>query len=155
MINNILATDNKNHFQTLKDFEIKMKQFNEDPKVFEQEESLMVLSGFLIHSSDFYGLVKPFHVSNIWSSKVNQEFTAQFQLETKLGLPTTPYFKDLDNPIVFAKNEIGFLKVIVLPLWEVINKFTDDSYEQHVRNMKHSIAQYEAVIEQNQAKLVQ
>ena len=45
-----------------------------------------------------------------------------------MGLPVTPYFKDLDNKITFAKNEIGFLKFIVIPLWEITNKFTENAF---------------------------
>ena len=34
-----------------------------------------------------------------------------------MSLPQTPFLKNLDDPKIFAKNETGFLKVIVLPLW--------------------------------------
>lgn len=40
------------------------------------------------------------------------------------GLPLTPYLLNLDDEFVFAKNEAGFLKVIVSPLWETLNSFT-------------------------------
>ena len=43
-----------------------------------------------------------------------------------LGLPQTPFFKDLDVEPILAKNEMGFLKVIVFPLYEALDEFYKD-----------------------------
>ncbi len=38
--------------------------------------------------------------------------------------------KDLDKKNVMSKAEMGFLKVIVLPQWELTNKFLDNEIEE-------------------------
>jgi cAMP-specific phosphodiesterase 4 len=43
-----------------------------------------------------------------------------------LGLSQTPFFKDLDIQSIMAKNEMGFLKVIVFPLYEALDEFYKD-----------------------------
>ena len=73
-INNILATDNKFHFQLLNKFEIKVK--TDDPNIFESEENKLLLSGIMVHAADFFGTVKPPAVAMDWSQKVCMEFTA-------------------------------------------------------------------------------
>lgn len=65
-------------------------------------------------------------------------------MEGKLGLPQTPFYKGLDNPKNMAKNEIGFLKVIVKPLWEIIFKFSGE-FEQLIKNLNETIQTYESV----------
>jgi cAMP-specific phosphodiesterase 4 len=45
------------------------------------------------------------------------EFSNQYKQEGELGLAQTPFMKDLNNPTILSKNESGFLKVIVLPLY--------------------------------------
>lgn len=47
----------------------------------------------------------------------------QYKKEDELGLPLTPYYKDLDKDYVFSKGEIGFTSFIVLPLWTMLNKY--------------------------------
>jgi hypothetical protein len=36
----------------------------------ELEEDRLLLSGILIHASDFFGAVKPFSIAKVWSLKV-------------------------------------------------------------------------------------
>ena len=51
----------------------------------------------------------------------------QYKLEAEYNIPQTPFFKDLDNEQIMAKNEMGFLKVIVLPLYETLNEFFENN----------------------------
>jgi len=44
-------------------------------------------------------------------------------MEGELGLPQTPFMKDLTNVAILSKNEGGFLKVIVFPLYEAMDQF--------------------------------
>ena len=90
MISNILYTDIKKHFSLLKDFENSFKLNNEDSKLIENTilavpervygktpEEVRLLAGMVIHSAYFNGGAKQFHISRVWSEKVNVEFTAQ------------------------------------------------------------------------------
>lgn len=79
----------------------------------------------IIHCSDFAGTVMEFQYSRVWSERVNKEFEAQFNEEGKMGIPQTPYLKDLNQLHVLAKGESGFIKYIVLPLWKTFNTFQE------------------------------
>lgn len=71
----------------------------------------------MIHSADFNGGAKVFETSRIWSELVNREFIAQYKEEQECNLTPTIYMKDLDKISNVAKQEIGFFKIIVKPLW--------------------------------------
>lgn len=77
----------------------------------------------IIHSADFNGGAKTFEVSRIWTQRVNEEFKAQYIQEADLGIPQSPFLKDLDKIDVMAKSEMNFFKVIVRPLWNSLNQF--------------------------------
>ena len=121
VISNILFTDIKEHFPLLKKFNmIKADYFSEEP-------NKEVLCNMIVHSSDFAGSIKEFKICEEWSMRVNQEFTKQYKVETELNLPQTPFMKDLENRAIVAKNEAGFLKVIVYPLYEALNSFYENA----------------------------
>ena len=63
------------------------------------EEDVKLLTGMIIHTSDFTGGAKPFPISKEWSTRVNMEFQEQYTLEGKFGYPQLPYMKDLDQVI--------------------------------------------------------
>lgn len=63
----------------------------------ETEDDLKLLSGMIIHTSDFTGGAKKFEQSKQWSIRVNKEFEVQYELEGKHGYPQLPYMKDLDK----------------------------------------------------------
>lgn len=44
-------------------------------------------------------------------------------MEGEIGIPQTPFMKDLSNPIVLSKAEGAFLRVIVYPLYQSLDKF--------------------------------
>lgn len=82
----------------------------------------------IVHTSDFGGSAKEFEICKEWSLKVNLEFSNQYKTEADLGLPQTPFMKDLTNISVLSKNESGFLKVIVLPLYEALDEFNGTDF---------------------------
>jgi hypothetical protein len=82
---------------------------------------------FFLHTADLSGAAKTYEVSKIWAKKINKEFSRQFEEEIKLGLPQTAHFKGLDNDMIFHKNECGFRKFIILPLYETM-KALDDGF---------------------------
>jgi cAMP-specific phosphodiesterase 4 len=81
-----------------------------------------VLCGMLIHSSDFGASTKEFEVCREWSRLVNEEFMNQSKKEAELGIPQSPFMLNLDNELVMAKNELGFLKFMVQPLYKSLSE---------------------------------
>lgn len=111
--------------------DINLIQFN--------EQNILLLCGIITHTADFFGSAQKFEVSKEWSLKVNQEFKAQYKEEEELGIPQTPYLKDLDRMDILAKSEIGFIKFIVRPLWINLNSFLQDDLKQCVNNLEDNI----------------
>jgi cAMP-specific phosphodiesterase 4 len=74
VISNILATDIKEHFPMLKKFDDKRSQANN----LLTPEDASLLSGIIVHASDFGHSVKEFEICRTWSERVNREFTNQY-----------------------------------------------------------------------------
>jgi cAMP-specific phosphodiesterase 4 len=85
----------------------------------------LLLTNIIVHASDFAGIVKNFDICKAWSERLNEEFLQQYEEEAKLGLPQSNFIKDLNNRKGRAKNEMGFIKVIVTPLYENLFEFTE------------------------------
>ena len=105
-----------------------------------------LLSTFLIHTSDFAGASKYFDVSQEWSRRCNREFSNQYREEGLQGIPQTPFMKDLDDEGILAKNEIGFLKVIVRPLYKNMVDFSpaEERVKKILGNIDETILMYVA-----------
>ena len=99
VIRNILYTDIKEHFPLIQKFDKLIKE--EHPK---NDEYINVLSNMIVHTADFGGSAKEFSICKAWSLKVNLEFSNQYKMEGELGLPQTPFMKDLTNISILSKN---------------------------------------------------
>ncbi|EGR31394.1 hypothetical protein IMG5_110740 [Ichthyophthirius multifiliis] len=147
IINNILATDIRQHFDIIKEFEVLFGNKNlkqNDDKPF-QEADINMITGIIIHAADFHGNPQPFEISKKWSLLVNQEFQAQFKEEGEKNISQTPYLKDLDKRDILAKSEIGFINAIVKPLWELLNKFLGNDLEFSIKNLYANIQEWEQI----------
>ena len=51
----------------------------------------------------------------------------------------------MKNTLVMAKGEMGFLKVIVKPQWEIMNKFLENKLKQAIRSLDANILKWNAV----------
>eukprot|EP00331_Platyophrya_macrostoma_P030302 CAMPEP_0176443124 /NCGR_PEP_ID=MMETSP0127-20121128/22232_1 /TAXON_ID=938130 /ORGANISM="Platyophrya macrostoma, Strain WH" /LENGTH=556 /DNA_ID=CAMNT_0017828285 /DNA_START=20 /DNA_END=1690 /DNA_ORIENTATION=- len=133
----ILATDMAVHGQTTK----AMQQLQEKVKIpntlskrthdFSDyhltEQDIQLVTGYFVHAADLSGPAKNFDLAYLWAVRVNQEFTNQVNEEKELGLPLTKHMMNLQDPKIMAKNEIGFMKFVIKPLWETINEYTNMS----------------------------
>ena len=104
IISNILNTDMTEHFKLIKDFESRSSdnKFCRQGRghsfsLGEEESDIRLLTGLIVHISDFSGVSKRLPISHQWSSLVNQEFIEQFREEGLKGYPQQSYFKDLDK----------------------------------------------------------
>lgn len=51
---------------------------------------------------------------------------------------------------IIAKNEANFIKMIVRPLWETMNKFLNNQLSEPVNNLDNSIQEWNKLQEQAQ-----
>ena len=73
--------------------------------------------------------------------------------KNRLGIPVTPYYKNLDKEDVFLKGEAGFIKVIVYPLWELFGLFLEGEIDENiVEKCKNNQENYEFRLQALQAK---
>lgn len=58
--------------------------------------------------------------------------------------------KDLEKEDVMAKQEIGFFKVIVRPIYALMNQFLKDGIKECVDNIDNTITQWEKILKEQQ-----
>lgn len=61
----------------------------------------------------------------------------------------TPFMQNLDKIQIMAKQEIGFIKVIVKPLWVLVNNFLDNYLDDASKNCDDNIKEWENLQEGN------
>lgn len=134
----ILSTDMTKHLKIIEDNKNRFLQLDAQ-KMGAKDNDIETLTGLMIHCSDLLHPCKSFEIYEIWSILVSQEFTDQYNEEVKLDLPITTFFKDLDKPVVYYSNEIGFLGYIVKPLWECLQMFLSPDIDKLLRNLDENI----------------
>ena len=77
----------------------------------------IALAKALLHLADLSNAVQPFDASKRWAHCVVAEFRSQSAKERQLGLPLTDMFVHLHTDAEIAKLQLGFIDVIVAPLW--------------------------------------
>lgn len=72
--------------------------------------------------------------------------------ERRYGLAVTPFMKDTDKIEVLAKQEIGFIKVIIKPLYELANVYLLDALAPLIDNMDRSTEEWGKILEEFEKK---
>jgi GAF domain-containing protein len=139
MIASILDTDMAAHFRILPEMKSRFADLAESPYG-SRETDTKAFAGFLLHCADLGHPAKEYSMCISWSQLVCQEFSAQHLEEVELGLPVTEFMKDLDKPTVYYKNEINFLKFVVLPLWQCSVGWLGSSVTHCVENVEGNMA---------------
>ncbi len=71
----------------------------------------------------------------------------QYEEEKKLNLPLSEHFKELKTPKGFLVSEIGFIDVIIYPLFETANEFSEGELEEILHSIKQTRAGYSDKLE--------
>ncbi|CDW73305.1 iesterase family member [Stylonychia lemnae] len=142
MIESILATDMAKHFDKLKAFQQCIQKdtlgFNTYLPCPSDQPSKQTqdLFNIAIHAADLGIHCRTFELSLKWSELLHEEFFFQGDEERRLGLPTMDIFDRVKNDV--SKNQIGFIKFFVLPLYISISEVVPDAKEQ-VENIESNI----------------
>jgi len=164
----ILATDMAVHGQTTKSMQelqekVKIpstlsKKTNDMSDYHLTEQDISLVTGYFVHAADLSGPAKEFKLAYLWATRVNKEFSNQVNEEKELGLPLTKHMMNLEDPKVMAKNEIGFMKFVIKPLWETINEYTNGSMriatvqvEENIRAWEKKLKEAESAEEKQNA----
>ena len=91
-----------------------------------------------LHMADISNPVKPWDIYQRWLSRVMEEFYHQGDLERQLELPVTFGF-DRTNPIPQSKFQLGFIRVIVSPLYTTYSRLPGVSLDHCLASMGDNI----------------
>ncbi|XP_072281951.1 high affinity cGMP-specific 3',5'-cyclic phosphodiesterase 9A [Pyxicephalus adspersus] len=144
LIRLILATDMAKHGEILEAF--KLIVFNFD---FSSEEHVKTLQMMLIKCCDISNEVRPSEVAEPWVDCLLEEYFMQSDREKLEGLPVTP-FMDRDK-ITKPKAQIGFIKFVLLPMFETVMKLFPQIEEVMVRPLQEARDHYEELMQLEQA----
>ncbi|XP_022108915.1 cGMP-inhibited 3',5'-cyclic phosphodiesterase A-like isoform X2 [Acanthaster planci] len=110
----ILATDLKRHFDFLVEFNAKVNDVDASGINWASEGDRLLVSQMCIKLADIAGPTKTFDLHYCWTMGISEEFYEQGDDERKLGLPVSPYM-DREAPQL-AKLQEGFINHLVAPL---------------------------------------
>ena len=60
-----------------------------------------------------------------------------------MGIPISPHLKDLHIDKVYFKSESGFLRFIILPLFEAANEYSEGDLDDLVGHVKNNMSFFE------------
>jgi hypothetical protein len=118
IIENILATDMTEHFETISKFRVRREA--QDFSTVNEADRRFV-ARLCLKSGDLGHACLPWNLHVEWASRVTMEFYAQGDEEKSLGLPISALCdrKDVAN---LAKSQKGFLEFVVSPLYRVLEE---------------------------------
>jgi len=111
MVRAILGTDMSLHHAQLKHV-----QAITGPEEFIECEHGEFAVEIFMHMADIGNPFMPVDISTRWGKKVAEEFNAQVEDETRLGLPITSMMAGLLDPKKNAMSRVGFIDFVVAPL---------------------------------------
>lgn len=142
IIESILSTDMMKHFPIIGSHTDRFKQIDKFP-IGSLEKDCEHLSGFIVHCCDIGHPTKSLELYSKFSKLVCEEFSQQYSMEIKNGLPATEFMKGLNEPLNYYVNEVGFLSVIVKPLWECFYLWAEEEIEVCMKNLNENLAFYQ------------
>ena len=134
VVDGILKTDMAKHF-------ILIDAFNaaETP----EQLDLEMRTGMLLHAADLSNPVRQWESYRRWAQLVHAEFDLQVEAEIELGIEPLPFMR-ADSSEVRAKQEVGFITFVILPMWQcVARKFPD--LEFALEKLQYNKEQWQAL----------
>lgn len=137
----ILATDLQIHFNKISEFKNQLQQ-----KASLEDDKFRILAvQICLKCADIGHGAKTLSLHKNWTAKIQKEFFNQGDLEKEKGVPVSPLF-DRDS-VVVSSSQVGFLKVLVKPLFEAWSDFVEQNDEEEDSNLAVKICNQN--IEQN------
>lgn len=143
VIEAILSTDVKRHFDIIDQFQKKRDDPAFNPVFAECSADFHLLTGMVIHTCDLYVPTRKCEDAVRWSALVNREFIEQNKEEKAKGLPETPFYKNLEQPDVMGRSEKFFVEKIVSPLWTQMDLFLEGKLRGHRDNIQECLSYWE------------
>ena len=124
MVGAILSTDLQVHFDKLNEFRV-----NLDKKLDIGDDKFRGLAiQMCLKCADIGHGARKLNIHIQWSALITKEFFKQGEMEKEYGIPVSPLC-DRGNSIL-SKSQIGFLEVLVKPLFIVWEEFIEQNNEE-------------------------
>ena len=148
IIDLILATDMQNHAKIcshMKNFEYKNeKENNHNQNSYSMIEQQDVMN-FLIHTADISHCSKEFEISYKWTELINQEFWREGDEEKEKKMQVG--FLCERNNADIPTSQIGFIKGIILPTFEILyNSFPNEDILFYLNNVKKNLEEWSKLV---------
>ena len=130
------------HFSLISSHNSRFTQVSEHP-IGSLEEDCLNLASFIVHSCDLGHPTKILALYTKWSKLVCEEFSNQYSSEIKNNIVPTDFMKGLNDAKSYYINEVGFLTVIVKPLWECLSLWMTTEIEEYLKNLADNLATYQ------------
>lgn len=119
MIDNVLSTDMSLHFRTVETLKNFVERLDTNPASWAAEAgALGALQVMLLHTADIGNMGKTPVLADRWTELLKKEFFAQGDEERAMGLPISPLCDRV--ALRFAGPQVGFIRVIVRPTFDVV-----------------------------------
>lgn len=128
----ILATDITRQQEFLNRFK---RYLNDDELDMRNPEHRHFILQIALKCADISNPCRPWDVSRKWSYKVCEEFFRQGDYERQLNLPITAICDR--NTTSIPKIQVGFIKFVVLPLYDEWHRFLNDNFSRELMNNLH------------------
>ena len=150
VIESILSTDVKRHFEIIDAFEKKAQDPLFNPVYSECPTDFYLMTGMVVHTCDLYVPTRKLKDAVRWSALVNREFIDQNKEERSKGLPEVPFYKNLEQPDIMGRSEKFFVEKIVSPLWKQLDIFLEGKLKRHNDNIVSTLEYWEEFLKQHQ-----
>eukprot|EP00045_Choanoeca_perplexa_P014439 m.169951 g.169951 ORF g.169951 m.169951 type:complete len:676 (+) comp16676_c0_seq8:206-2233(+) len=116
VIEMILATDMSAHAAKMARME-EVNSMGGFVNLRDDEDQRAFVLVVLLHTSDLFTPIKPFHVAAAWAGRQQKEFNAQVELEKSMGLPSLPFMQGTGKAAL-AKGEVGYISFVIRPWFQ-------------------------------------
>ena len=123
MVSAILATDLQVHFDKLNEF-----RSNLEKKLDISDDKFRIMAiQMCLKCADIGHGARKLEIHKEWTSLITKEFFRQGELELRAGIPLSPLCDR--STCVLSKSQVGFLEVLVKPLFKVWEEFVEQNNE--------------------------
>ncbi|KAL4441504.1 hypothetical protein ABPG77_002008 [Micractinium sp. CCAP 211/92] len=116
----ILSTDMARHHDSVEDFTASLRLWGPDLRAWAPDKRAVALQ-LLVHAADISNPARPLRFSSQWGRKVHEEFFAQGDKESALGLPVSAIC-DRGRASV-PQSQLTFIEYVVRPCFSALAEF--------------------------------
>ncbi|OMJ79105.1 hypothetical protein SteCoe_20927 [Stentor coeruleus] len=144
IIEMILATDMAKHFDLIG--KLKAKMINSSSITLTSADQRIEIMKIITKASDVGHAAKSQDLHQKWTNLVCEEFFTQGDMEKAQGLPISMYCDREKTDI--AKSQSGFIKNIVLPIYETLNQClnSQEIKEKCINQLEQNMKSWESLI---------